>query len=120
MKGDTQVNIGTQAKVPIRNYVAKDVTVGTTSVEGLYTRSGEGTEASPYKYTAATGIAVANTTYYEEKNVDTDVKGVDIRGNVFGGGNEAEVTGNTNVTIGKETTTTTPTPAPAQETTDEP
>ena len=120
VKGDTQVNIGTQAKVPIRNYVAKDVTVGTTSVEGLYTRSGEGTEASPYKYTAATGIAVANTTYYEEKNVDTDVKGVDIRGNVYGGGNNAEVTGNTNVTIGKETTTTTPTPAPAQETTDEP
>ena len=101
VKGDTQVNIGTQAKVPIRNYVAKDVTVGTTSVEGLYTRSGEGTEASPYKYTAATGIAVANTTYYEEKNVDTDVKGVDIRGNVYGGGNNAEVTGNTNVTIGK-------------------
>ena len=102
VKGDTQVNIGTQAKVPIRNYVAKDVTAGTTSVEGLYTRSGEGTEASPYKYTAATGIAVANTTYYEEKNVDTDVIGVDIRGNVYGGGNNAEVTGDTNVTIGKE------------------
>ena len=101
VKGNAQVNIGTLAKVPIRNYVAKDVTVGTTSVEGLYTRSGEGTEASPYKYTAATGIAVANTTYYEEKNVDTDVIGADIRGNVYGGGNNAVVTGNTNVNIGK-------------------
>ena len=29
------------------------------------------------------------------------VKGVDIRGNVYGGGNNAEVTGNTNVVIGK-------------------
>ncbi|MBR1548339.1 MAG: hypothetical protein IJ637_06395, partial [Prevotella sp.] len=29
------------------------------------------------------------------------VKGVDIRGNVFGGGNQAEVTGHTNVVIGK-------------------
>jgi hypothetical protein len=28
------------------------------------------------------------------------VKGADIRGNVYGGGNEAEVTGDTNVKIG--------------------
>ena len=28
--------------------------------------------------------------------------GVDIRGNVYGGGNKAEVTGNTNVVIGKK------------------
>jgi hypothetical protein len=27
---------------------------------------------------------------------------VDIRGNVYGGGNNAEVTGNTNVNIGKK------------------
>ena len=38
-------------------------------------------------------------------NVDEsepDVVGVDIRGNVFGGGNQAEVTGNTNVVVGKK------------------
>lgn len=35
---------------------------------------------------------------YEEKSVI----GADIRGNVYGGGNNAEVTGNTNVTIGKK------------------
>lgn len=54
---------------------------------------------------------------YEQK----EVKGVNIIGNVYGGGNEADVTGSTNVTIGKETTTTTtsappvtpePTPTP--------
>jgi hypothetical protein len=28
--------------------------------------------------------------------------GADIRGNVYGGGNEAQVTGNTNVVVGKE------------------
>ena len=41
------------------------------------------------------------------------VKGVDIRGNVYGGGNQAEVTGNTNVVIGREGSTS----APARETT---
>ena len=30
------------------------------------------------------------------------VVGVDIRGNVYGGGNNAEVTGDTNVNIGKK------------------
>ena len=37
---------------------------------------------------------------------DFPVKGADIRGNVYGGGNAAEVTGNTNVNIGKAVTTT--------------
>lgn len=31
-----------------------------------------------------------------------DVKGADIRGNVYGGGNKADVTGNTNVVVGKQ------------------
>ena len=37
---------------------------------------------------------------YQKKTVE----GVDIRGNVYGGGNNAEVTGNTNVVIGKKQT----------------
>ena len=98
--GNTTVNIGTLEKVSIRSFEKKDVNVG-ASVEGLYIRSGEGTGAKPYTYTAATGTAVEGTTYYEEKNVENDVLGVDIRGNVYGGGNNAEVTGNTNVVIGK-------------------
>ena len=101
--GNTNVNIGTLPKVTVRSYVEKTVSVG-SSVEGLYTRSGAGTVASPYKYTetGASDVAVEGTTYYEEKDVDKDVIGADIRGNVYGGGNQAEVTGNTNVTIGKQ------------------
>ena len=103
--GNTTVNVGTLAKVSIRGFVEKSITTG-DSVEGLYTRSGEGTEESPYIYTAATGNAVEGTKYYEEKDVEQDVLGVDIRGNVYGGGNNAEVTGDTHVTIGKEATAT--------------
>ena len=93
VKGNTTVNIATQAEV----YNVKQVTVG-DAVTDLYTRSGEGTELSPYVYTPAVGIAQENVTYYEKK----EVLGVDIRGNVYGGGNEAEVTGSTNVVVGKK------------------
>ena len=86
--GNTTVNIATQEDV----YVVKQVTAGETLPEGCYTRNNNGT------YSAATGTAAENTTYYEKK----DVLGVDIRGNVYGGGNNAEVTGNTNVNIGKK------------------
>ena len=67
--------------------VYKQVTVATgDDVKGYYT------------VTAATGTAVSNTTYCQKKMV----KGVDIRGNVYGGGNNAPVTGDTNVVIGKK------------------
>ena len=51
-----------------------------------------------------------NPLYTDEANTipdkeDFPVVGADIRGNVYGGGNEAEVTGNTNVTIGKQSVT---------------
>ena len=103
VKGNTTVNIGTLEKVSVKSYVEKTVDAG-DSLEGLglYTRSGAGTIASPYRYIAATGTAEEGTKYYEEKDVETDVVGVDIRGNVYGGGNNAEVTGNTNVQIGKK------------------
>ena len=91
--GNTTVNIATQEEV----FVVKQVSVG-DALTGLYTRSGAGTDASPYVYTAASGTAEEHVTYYEKK----DVLGVDIRGNVYGGGNNAEVTGNTNVNIGKK------------------
>lgn len=44
-----------------------------------------------------------NTKEGEDKRVVLEVKGADIRGNVYGGGNQAEVTGSTNVVIGKKT-----------------
>ena len=57
-----------------------------------FTRNNDGT------YSAATGTAEDGTTYYEKK----DVLGIDIRGNVYGGGNNAEVTGDSKVNIGKK------------------
>jgi hypothetical protein len=85
--GNTNVNIATLDVV----YVVKQVAVG-DDVSSLFTRNNDGT------YTAATGTAVDGTTYYEKK----EVLGVDIRGNVYGGGNNAEVTGDSNVKIGKK------------------
>ena len=99
--GNTTVNVATISDV----YIVKEVTAGTTLPDGCYTRSGTGTTDDPFVYTSASGTASADVTYYEKKKV----LGVDIRGNVYGGGNNADVTGNANVTIGKkETTTTTP------------
>ena len=85
--GNTNVDIGTQSEV----YVIKSVAVG-DPVTDYFIRNFDGT------YSAATGTAVEGTTYYEKK----DVIGADIRGNVYGGGNNAEVTGDTNVVIGKK------------------
>ena len=93
--GNTTVNIATLSDV----YIVKEVTAGASLPEGCYTRSGAGTTASPFVYTSATGTASADVTYYEKK----EVLGVDIRGNVYGGGNNAEVTGNADVQIGKKT-----------------
>ena len=99
--GNTTVNIGTEEEV----YVVKLVNVG-ASVTGLYTRSkNETTGAYEYTATASGATAAENTNYYEKKTV----QGADIRGNVYGGGNEAEVTGNTNVNIGRKVNTSTPT-----------
>jgi len=90
VKGNTNVNVGTSEYEEI-------VSVATgADVTGYYTRSGEGTEASPYTYTEATDKAVEGTTYYQK------VKGANITGNVYGGGNNAVVTGNTHVVIGKK------------------
>jgi hypothetical protein len=86
--GNTTVNIATAAEV----YIVKEVNAGATLPADCYTRNNNGT------YSEATGTAVEGTTYYEKK----DVLGADIRGNVYGGGNNAEVTGNTNVNIGKK------------------
>ncbi|MBO7115784.1 MAG: hypothetical protein J6V87_01900 [Prevotella sp.] len=85
--GNTTVNVGTLSEV----YVVKQVAVG-DDVSDYYIRNNNGT------YSEASDTAQEGTTYYEKK----DVIGADIRGNVYGGGNNAEVTGNTNVQIGKK------------------
>ena len=97
--GNTEVNIGTEAQV----YVVKPFNTGADVPTSCFTRTGLGTSSSPYVYTAvlANTKAEDGVNYYELVNV----VGADIRGNVYGGGNEAEVTGNTNVTIGKQSVT---------------
>jgi hypothetical protein len=86
--GDTNVKVGTDDYVYIQE---SNITAGTTTVDNFYTRNTDGT------YSQASGTAQTGTTYYSRHAV----LGVDIRGNVFGGGNQAEVHGNTNVTIGQ-------------------
>lgn len=90
--GNTQVSIGTEKYVLINTIAAGDDLTG----KNYYTRSGAGTAESPYVYEKATGTASANTEYYAL------VKGANILGNVYGGGNEANVTGSTNVNIGRK------------------
>lgn len=90
VKGNTTVNVGTAVGDDI--YMAVPVAAGTDLTGGgYYTKSGN-------DYVDATGTAVADTTYYKKYKV----LGVDIRDNIYGGGNNAEVTGSTNVNIGKK------------------
>jgi hypothetical protein len=88
VQGNTQVNIGTAVGEDV--YLVKAFKTGDTLPAECYTKSGN-------NYEAASGPAVEGTTYYRKY----PVVGVDIRGNVYGGGNNAAVTGNTNVNIGK-------------------
>ena len=104
VKGSTQVNIGTTTEVYM--LVNQEIKVGETDVSDYFTRT-EGTTDDPYEYHApsvangtcdANSKAVGGVTYYKKY----DVLGADIRGNVYGGGNNAVVTGNANVTIGRK------------------
>ena len=89
VQGNTQVNIGTAVGEDV--YLVKAFKAGDTLPAECYTKNGS-------NYEAASGPAVEGTTYYRKY----PVVGVDIRGNVYGGGNNAEVTGNTDVNIGKK------------------
>ena len=96
--GNTQVNIGTKSEEFV--IVRADLTVGTTDVSNYYIRTGTGTASDPYNYDkVASGTkAEDGVTYYEKQTV----VGADIRDNVYGGGNAAEVTGNSKVVIGQK------------------
>ena len=96
--GNPNVNIGTRKGADEYMAVVDVPTTTVTTADGYYTRSGEGTATSPYVYTPFEGTPSAGTTYYKKYTI----KGADIRGNVYGGGNNADVTGNTNVVIGKK------------------
>ena len=87
--GSTTVNIGTTVGNEI--YIEIPVKVGATLPADCYTKSGD-------EYTSVSGPAEEGKEYYKKYIV----LGVDIRDNIYGGGNNAEVTGNTNVNIGKK------------------
>ena len=97
VQGSTEVNIGTLSEVFVT--VVDDFPAGTTLGSGDYTDIYTFNK-NTRQYVAATGTPDANVTYYKK----LPVIGADIRGNVYGGGNAAVVTGDTNVTIGKEAT----------------
>ncbi len=66
-------------------------------VVGYYTKDGSG------NYIAASGTAVGGTTYYQKQvkgNIDNAIGTI---GNVYGGGKQGSVDGNTEVNIGTET-----------------
>jgi hypothetical protein len=103
--GNAAKVIGTpHVKVGTQDYV--EITTNLSDVRGYCTRTGgAGTQANPYTYSEPiTGenavTPTANTSYYKK------VEGVDIRGNIYGGGNNAEVQGDTDVVIGKAAPTT--------------
>lgn len=83
--GSTFVNIGTE--------IGNTVVFKTPLTKSVQT-SGQQTQTT------------TDDVYEDQETTDEErthvVKGVDIRGNVFGGGNDAKVTGDTNVKIGKE------------------
>ena len=87
VEGNTTVNIGTEKYAMLYN-----ITDGETDVRGYYIY-----DESDDKYTEVTGdaevAATENTSYYKK------VIGANITGNVFGGGNKADVSGNTFVNI---------------------
>ena len=78
-----------------------DPTKTPSSVVGYYTRSGE---SEPYTYTAAIGLAQENTTYYKKAVIGNIAEGIGTIGEVFGGGNKGNVSGNATVNIVTEET----------------
>lgn len=93
VKGDTYINIGTQDQVTIHN-VSKEVYNAIKDSRNAITTTGQ------------TDITNPGFTDQDEDNVTKDltitVEGVNITGNVYGGGNNADVTGSTHVIVGKE------------------
>ena len=69
--------------------VTSGITAGTTLVDGYFTRSGAGTNESPYVYAPASGKAVSETKYYRMLNTTTiTLNGAEatIGGTLYGGG----------------------------------
>jgi hypothetical protein len=105
--GNTTVNVGTE----VGDYVlVNSIIPGKTGVESYFVRTGgSGTTTDPYVYTLAKDVESAyETNGNGEKKAQKDVQyfylivGANVKGNIYGGGNNAEVTGSSNVVIGKK------------------
>ena len=83
--GSTNVKIGTKETVTVHNIEKR-----------VYT----GILADSERVTAAPGYGASDT---DRKSLTITVEGANITGNVYGGGNEADVTGDTNIQIGRST-----------------
>ena len=91
-----------------------NVNIGTTSEEVFLTPTKKNVQTAG----SNTPDDTSDDAYEEQDTTDDDrthtVKGANITGNVYGGGNTAEVTGDTHVVIGeKYETPSTPTPDPS-------
>ncbi len=85
--GNTTVNVGTEQGDYVR---VNSIIPGKTGVKSYFVKNEDGT------FTKASGVAQEGVTYYYL------IVGANVQGNIYGGGNAAEVTGNTNVVIGKK------------------
>ncbi len=85
--GNTTVNVGTEQGDYVR---VNSIIPGKTGVKSYFVKNEDGT------FTKASGVAQEGVTYYYL------IVGPNVQGNIYGGGNAAEVTGNTNVVIGKK------------------
>ena len=74
--------------------------VNESNVTGYYIRSGE---SPSYTYTPATGLAATGVTYWEQGVIGDITASLGTIGNVYGGGNQGVVRGNTTVNIGTAT-----------------
>ena len=119
--GSTHINIADQSTVTMHSLeVLRDKIKASELVEDgkhYYLSGGMKFELSDdektIKYTK-----VGDNSPSLQKTIIQTVNGATISGNVYGGGNEAEVTGGTNIKVGPEGTpqqvTPTPSPAPAR------
>ena len=104
---------GALANTNTSEYIVKTgLTVGTSDVTGLYERTGNGTDASPYEYTKITTAttAAANKTYCEKTTTSVTLTKGQVNGSVYGGGlgdasHAANVGGAVTVTVNGGTAT---------------
>ena len=97
---EAKVTGNTTVKIASYEYVVFWSAPELDDVRGFYKYERDN-DGSPYEYKLVEdkGVKVPPTpgTLYYKK-----VQGADIRGNIYGGGNNAEVTGDTNVVIGRK------------------